>query len=75
MACIKIIDGIKIYIYARDHNPPHFHVCVAEYEELIIIEDLSTYAGGIPSKYRRKVIEWASDNMDYLIQEWNTLNP
>jgi len=42
MPCIKIIDSVKIYIYARDQNPPHFHAIVAEHEELIIISDLST---------------------------------
>lgn len=75
MACIKIIDGIKIYIYARDHNPPHFHVFIAEHEELIKIEGLSTYSGGVPLKYRKKVIKWALKNIDFLSREWNKLNP
>lgn len=75
MACIKIIDGIKIYIYARDHNPPHFHAIVAEHEELIVIEDLTTYTGSIPIKYRKKVISWAEENKEFLNQEWNKLNP
>lgn len=75
MACIKIIDGFKIYIYARDHNPPHFQVYAGEYEELIIIEDLSTYTGGVPLKYRKKVIKWATENLEFLKQEWNKLNP
>jgi len=75
LACIKIIDGIKIYIYARDHNPPHFHIHVAEYEELIVIKDLSTYSGEVPKKYRKKVIEWAVKNSDFLNREWKKLNP
>ena len=65
MACIKIIDGIKIYIYARDHNPPHFHAIVVEYEELIVIADLSTYTGQIPTKYRKTVINWAEENKEF----------
>jgi len=32
MPCIKIIDGIKLYIYARDYNPPHFHAKIAEFK-------------------------------------------
>lgn len=75
MACIKIIDGIKIYIYARDHNPPHFHVYVAEHEELIVIENLTTYTGKVPARYRKKVIAWAVKNLDFLNQEWSKLNP
>jgi len=75
LACIKIIDGIKIYIYARDHNPPHFHVYIAEYEELILIEDLTTYSGGLPKKYRKKVMTWAEQNSNFILREWNRLNP
>lgn len=75
MACIKIIDGVKIYIYARDHNPPHFHVQIAEYEELILIADFTTYSGGIPKKYRKKVLEWANDNSLFIKREWKKLNP
>lgn len=74
MPCIKVIDSIKIYIYSRDHNPPHFHVLIAEYEELIIIEDLSTYSGNVPSKYRKKVIDWAKENQTFLMKNWTLLN-
>lgn len=75
VACIKSIDGIKIYIYSRDHNPPHFHVYIAEFEELIIIADLSSFSGGVPKKYRKKVINWAMENFEFLNREWNKLNP
>lgn len=74
MPCIKVIDSIKIYIYSRDHNPPHFHVLIAEYEELIVIEDLSTYSGYVPSKYRKKVIEWAKEKQHFLANNWTLLN-
>ena len=74
MPCIKIIDGIKVYVYARDHNPPHFHVRIAEYEELIIIKSLDTYSGEIPSKHRKKVIQWAEKNQSYILKQWNKLN-
>lgn len=74
MACIKIIDSIKINIYKRDHNPPHFHAIIAEYEELIIIESLSTYSGNLPKTYRKKVIEWAENNKDFIMTNWNLLN-
>lgn len=56
MPCIKTIDSIKVYIYARDHNPPHFHAIHAENEELIEIKTMKTYSGHLPSKQRKKVI-------------------
>jgi Domain of unknown function (DUF4160) len=75
MPCIKIIDSIKLYIYSRDHNPPHFHAIYAEYEELIEINTLNTYTGSIPKTQRKKVINWASNNKDYLVAKWNEFNP
>lgn len=74
MPCIKIIDSIKIYIYARDHHPPHFHAKYAEYEELIVIRTLNNYSGALPSKQRKKVIAWAETRQDFLMAKWNELN-
>ncbi|MCC5930766.1 MAG: DUF4160 domain-containing protein [Cyclobacteriaceae bacterium] len=53
MPTVKTIDNIKIDIYSRDHPPPHFHAKFAEFEELIEIETLETYAGKYP-KCREK---------------------
>lgn len=74
MPCIKILGSIKIYIYARDHNPPHFHAISAEGEELIIINDLSSLIGRLSTKDRKVVINWAKENKDYLMGEWQKLN-
>jgi hypothetical protein len=54
MPTIKIIDSIKIDVYSREHPPPHFHAIYAEYEELIEIEDLSTYIGKIPKSSKKE---------------------
>ena len=62
MPLIKIIDSIKIYIYLRDHNPPHFHIIYAEYEELIDMRTLTTLSGAVPARQRKKVINWAKEN-------------
>lgn len=75
MPTIKIIDAIKIDIYSREHPPPHFHVLFAEYEELIEIETLRTYVGKVPTKQRKKVIDWAIMNKDYLLNIFKQLNP
>jgi hypothetical protein len=75
MPRIKIIDSIKIYIYAKDHNPPHFHAIHAEYEELIEIKSLKTYSGKLPKTQRKKVINWASKSLDYLMRKWKEFNP
>lgn len=75
MPLIKLIDSIKIYIYLRDHNPPHFHVFYAEYEELIDMRTFETYSGRVPNKQRKKVLKWAEENKDYLMEKWEEYNP
>ncbi len=75
MPTIKNIDSIKIDIYSREHLPPHFHILFAEYEELIVIETLNTYVGYVPKTQRKKVIDWAMKNKNYLLEVFNQLNP
>lgn len=75
MPTIKIIDSIKIDVYSREHPPPHFHAKYAEFEELIIIDSLETYAGKIPKVQRQKVIDWANLNKGFLLTTFKTLNP
>jgi hypothetical protein len=72
---IKIIDSIKILIYFNDHMPPHFHAIYNEYEVLIEIKTLEVYAGKLPNRQMKKVMEWASNNQDFLIGKWNEFNP
>ena len=75
MPTIKMFDGIKVDVYARDHPPPHFHALYGGYEELIVIETLETYAGGLPKTQRRKVVAWAANHKDWLLSVFNQLNP
>lgn len=75
MPTIKIIDSIKIDVYSREHPPPHFHAIYAEYEILIEIKNLNTYAGFLPNAQYRKVIDWASQNQEILIENFKRLNP
>ncbi|MEM1217838.1 MAG: DUF4160 domain-containing protein [Bacteroidota bacterium] len=75
MACIKSIDSIKIFIYPRDHNPPHFHVIYAEYEMMIEIKTLTKMLGELPKKQEKKVLEWARANQDFIYKKWKQYNP
>lgn len=75
MPTIKIIDSVKIDVYSREHPPPHFNAKYAEFEELIIIDSLQTYAGKIPKTQRQKVIEWAEFNKHFLQSTFKLLNP
>jgi hypothetical protein len=75
MPTVKIIDNVKVILYSRDHPPPHIHLKYAEFEELIVIETLKTYAGQIPPIQRKKATDWAAQNKSYLLTVFNSLNP
>jgi len=70
-----MIDSIKIDVYSREHPPPHFHAIYAEHEELIEINTLETYAGFLPKAQRTKVINWAKEKQEFLLQNFKRLNP
>lgn len=70
MPTIHLIDSIKILIYFDDHLPPHFHAQYNEYEILIEIETLEVYSGYLPTKQRKRVLAWASENQSFLKEKW-----
>ncbi len=57
MPTVDIFNGIKINIYNGDHRPPHIHAIYNEHEVLIIISSNEIYAGNLPNKQLKKVIE------------------
>ena len=51
--------GISIYMYWREHGPPHFHARYAGDEVLIAIEDLSVLEGTVSPRALGLIMEWA----------------
>ena len=45
------VNGLKIYIYADDHPPPHFHVRGGGIDAMFSIEDCALLRGDIPVSY------------------------
>lgn len=70
MPTIKILQGVKVEMYFRDHLPPHVHATYNEDEELIEIRTLGTYTGYLPRRQRRVVVEWMEANQAFLLQKW-----
>ena len=77
MPTIHTLDAIKIDVYSREHLPPHFHALYAEYEILIAIKTLETYAGSLPARQYRIVLDWANNEMikAFLLGNFMRLNP
>jgi hypothetical protein len=71
----EFLQGIKIYLYDFDHNPPHFHAISAEYEVLISINTLKVLEGKMPKPQLKKILKWAKLNQLALLDEFEFLNP
>jgi len=70
MPKISEFFGIAIYMYYREHLPPHFHARYAESEVLVSIDDLSVLQGRIPPRALGLVMEWASRHQPDLRRVW-----
>ncbi len=73
MPRISSFFGIVIWLYWKDHSPPHFHAEYNEHEVLIKIEDLSIYSGSLPSRAYGLVMEWASQHQTELMENWKLI--
>jgi hypothetical protein len=49
--------GIAIYMYYRDHAPPHVHAIYGDEEAVFSIEDGSITDGSLPRRASRLVAE------------------
>lgn len=63
--------GIAIYMYYRDHAPPHFHAIYGEHEAAIEIATGAEIAGHLPRRARILVESWLSVHRVELQLDWN----
>ncbi len=61
MGKFYFFSGISIYIYSREHNPPHIHAFYAEYEGLLRISDGVIIKGHLPKRQLAMVQMWIDD--------------
>jgi hypothetical protein len=62
--------GIAIYVYWREHGPPHFHAVYGEHEASIAIGNLAVVSGYLPPRALGLVLEWASLRQRELKEAW-----
>ena len=62
--------GISVYIYYRDHPPPHFHAVYGDSEAIIEMETGAIIDGSLPRRALKLVAEWSSMHRDELISNW-----
>ena len=70
MGSIFIIQGILVYIYAFDHNPPHIHVKSGDGEFTITIKD-RIVEGKAKSKTIQLINSFMDEHEEEIMEIWN----
>ncbi len=76
MPLLATLSNCGIYVYAGDHNPPHFHLRGPGSRALVNIATLEVMAGKASRKDLEEALAWASvpENLESLVAEWRRLN-
>jgi hypothetical protein len=74
MPRLATFDGIAIFMYAADHNPPHVHAYYGDHEALLAIRGGAVLVDSLPSKQRRAVVAWIVAREGELVAMWDELN-
>lgn len=73
MPTISHFYGIYILLYAKEHNPPHFHVRYGDFNASIDIRTGDVLAGKLPPKARSLTEAWRLIHKKELLQAWNLM--
>ena len=72
MPLIKNLDGIRIYIFYNDHEPPHLH-CYEGGTVTVITLQGNIIRGKISKNKEKKAINWIKENNNMLVGKWNEI--
>ncbi len=72
MPTISMFYGILIRMYmgAKEHNPPHIHVYYGEHNAIFSIVEGNVVDGELPQRQRRLVEAWIEIHRDELLADW-----
>jgi hypothetical protein len=70
MPRISYFYGIAIYMYYRDHAPPHFHAIYGSDEAEVAIRSRRILRGSLPIRALALVRKWARINEMDLLSVW-----
>lgn len=69
MPIISRFYGIIIYMYWRDHAPPHFHAKYGN-DEVIVEMETGNVTGHMSQRAIAMVQEWRKTHISELMQNW-----
>lgn len=70
MPIISRFFGIIIYMFWREHQPPHFHAKYGD-DEVIVEIETGKVTGYISQRVLNMVQEWRVLHKDEVIADWN----
>ena len=70
MPRLTSIDGVDMYMYFRDHAPPHVHAFHGDDEALVRVHDGTVFAGALPFGKLALVQAYIEDNRVELLARW-----
>lgn len=66
----QLTASLSIWVYPKDHAPPHFHHIGADTDAMIDLHDFQMMEGSYKRRDLRTALEWATDHVDELWQAW-----
>lgn len=69
MPSISMFYGIIIYMYYRDHYPPHFHAVYQDFKAVYTL-DGELMEGKMPAGQNKLIAAWAVIHADELRANW-----
>ncbi|MFN8546616.1 MAG: DUF4160 domain-containing protein [Candidatus Eisenbacteria bacterium] len=70
MPRLSYFYGIAIYMYYRDHAPPHFHAIYGSDDAEVAIRSRRILRGSLPTRAIALVREWAKMHEKELLTAW-----
>nr|WP_284691385.1 DUF4160 domain-containing protein [Pinirhizobacter soli] len=68
------VNGLSLYIYPRDHPPPHFHLRGGGIDASFSIQDCSLLKGDVDPRRRALIKWWHQRVKDKLEATWERLS-
>ena len=69
MPIISRFFGIVIYMYWKDHVPPHFHAKYGD-DEIVVEIRTGNVSGNMSNRAIKLIQEWRELHKDELLKDW-----
>jgi hypothetical protein len=69
MPIISRFFGIVIYMYWKDHAPPHFHAKYGD-DEIVVEVGTGNVSGYMSNRAIKLIQEWRQLHKDELLKDW-----